>query len=91
MWSSIVAFATNAQMEVQGAMDGAIYIIACSVACQENRLLGRIPSPGGMRPTDIDKSWPIGSIGSRLRDQICELVELVDFNIQLLYTLNLWS
>ena len=44
-----------------------------------------------MCPTVIDKSRPIGSVISRLRDQIYEVVELVDFNIQLLYTFNLWS
>jgi hypothetical protein len=27
-----------------------------------------IPSAGVFRPTVIDKSWPIESIGSRLRD-----------------------
>ena len=41
-----------------------------------------------------DKIQPIesiGSIGSRLRDRIYAVVEAVDFNIQLLYTLNLWN
>ena len=28
----------------------------------------RIPSAGIFRPTVIDKSWPIGSMGLRLRD-----------------------
>ena len=42
----------------------------------------------------VDKIQPIesiGSIGSRLRDRIYVVVEAVDFNIQLLYTLNLWN
>ena len=50
-----------------------------------------IPCNGKMCPTVIDKSRPIGSVISRLRDQIYEVVELVEFNIQLLYTFNLWS
>jgi hypothetical protein len=50
-----------------------------------------IPCNGKMCPTVIDKSRPIGSVISRLRDQIYEVTELVDFNIQLLYTFNLWS
>ena len=50
-----------------------------------------IPSPGAFRPTVIDKSWPIESIGSRLRDENYEVVESADFHIELLYTLNLWS
>jgi len=54
----------------------------------------RIPCPGEIRPTVIDKIQPIesiGSIGSRLRDRIYVVVEAVGFNIQLLYMLNLWS
>ena len=50
-----------------------------------------IPCNGKMCPTVIDKSCPIGSVISRLRGQIYEVIELVDFNIQLLYTFNLWS
>jgi len=50
-----------------------------------------IPSPGRMGPTVIDKNQPIESIRLRLRDEKCEVVEAVNFDIQLLYTLNLWS
>jgi hypothetical protein len=53
----------------------------------------RIPCTGEIRPTVIDKIQPIesiGSIGSRLRENL-RGVEAVDFNIQLLYTLNLWN
>jgi hypothetical protein len=39
----------------------------------------------------IESIGSIGSIGSRLRDRIYVVVEAVDFNIQLLYTLNLWN
>ena len=46
------------------------------------------PCPGEIRPTVIDEIQPIESIGSRLRNRIYVVVEAVDFNIQLLYTLN---
>jgi len=49
------------------------------------------PCPGEIRPTVIDKIQPIESIESRLRDRSYVVVEAVDFNIQSLYTLNLWS
>ena len=49
-----------------------------------------IPCPGEIRPMVIDKIQPIGLIRSKLRDRIY-VVEAVDFNLQLLYTLNLWS
>ena len=39
-----------------------------------------IPSPGKMCPTVIDKSRPIGSVVSRLRDQIYEVAEVVNYN-----------
>ena len=48
-----------------------------------------IPSAGKFSPTVIDKSQPIESMGSRLRDEKYEVIEGVDFPIQLLYTLNL--
>ena len=48
-----------------------------------------IPCPGEIRPTVIDKIQPIELIGSKLRDRIYVVVEAVDFNLQLLYTLNL--
>ena len=48
-----------------------------------------IPSAGTFRPTVIDKSWPIESIGSRLRDEKYKAIESANFHIQLLYILNL--
>ena len=48
-----------------------------------------IPCNRVIRPTVVDKNWPIESIGLGLRDEKYKVVELVDFNIQLLYTLNL--
>ena len=50
---------------------------------------GAIPSAGKFSPTVIDKSQPIESIGSRLRDEKYEVVEPINFYTQLLYTLNL--
>jgi hypothetical protein len=50
-----------------------------------------IPSAGEIRPTVIDKIQLVESIGSGLRDSNLRVVEAVDFNIQLLYTLNLCS
>jgi hypothetical protein len=44
---------------------------------------------GKICPTVIDKSRLIGSIELRLCNQINEVIELVDFNIQLLYIFNL--
>jgi len=46
---------------------------------------------GTFGPTVIDKSWLIESIGSRLRDEKYQVEEAVNFHVQLLYTLNLWS
>jgi len=43
-----------------------------------------IARTGIIRPTVIDKNWPIGLIGSRLRDEKYEVVESADFHIQLL-------
>ena len=48
-----------------------------------------IPSAGKCSPTVIDKSQPIESMRSRLRDGKYEVIEGVDFLIQLLYTHNL--
>lgn len=48
-----------------------------------------IPLAGKFSPTVIDKSQPMGSMGSRLHDEKYEVIVGVDFFMQLLYTLNL--
>ena len=61
------------------------------LAISSEKARGVIPSNGTIRPTVIDKDLANRINRIRLRDQDYNIIEAVDFFIQLLYTLNLWS